>query len=98
MSTILTDYKLFNKDVNSLIKDYMGENTYQLNYKKVIEEYHLNCEYNNNNYLTVWVKNGVRIINYRWLHIYNIQYRNYDKYIINIYSGRSIALLPKNYY
>lgn len=39
MTAILTNYELFDKDVLSLIKDYMGQNKYQLNYKICIEEY-----------------------------------------------------------
>lgn len=46
MTTVLINYNILNKDVLSLIEDYMGENKYQLNYKKVMEEYKLKTEIN----------------------------------------------------
>lgn len=34
------DKSIINKDIDTIIRDYSGENRYQLNYKKVIQEFH----------------------------------------------------------
>lgn len=91
MNTILNNY--LDKDVSTVIIDFMGENQYQLNYKKCIEEYH-------NTYKSYWddtlVIRGDDVYlacNYRRDFIYK------DIFKLNKGLNQSkIAEIPKNYY
>lgn len=91
---------LYFKDEISIINDYMGLNKYQLNYKKVMDEFKYSCYYcdiNNKLDLMYSYNNMIyskSMFHYRSCSGYNLQYYNY----IRTKRGCTVGELPKRYY
>lgn len=82
-------------ELKLIVIDFMGENKYQLNYKKVLEEYQSNYRFIDY-YMCPSKIDTCKMYCYRYLYLYINPVYN-QKYIYN-QEDIIVSLLPKRYY
>lgn len=100
LKLIMEMLSLYFKDEINVINDYIGENKYQLNYKKVIEEYssdyNYDDKYNRLNLISIYdnMFYSEPMFHYRCYSDYDLHYYSY----IHTKRGYTVGKLPKRYY